>query len=62
MHPDKRRAGRRIRKSRRQIREISNAFTRFGAVAGIAAGNLNRMFAIFAEASARLEVQEDDSD
>lgn len=61
MHPDKRRAGRRIRKSRRQLRELNQAFTRFGQVAGVAADNLSRMFAIFVEASARLEVQAEEA-
>lgn len=55
MHPDKRRAGRRIRKTRRIMRETSQAFTAMGVAASIAAERLTYLFSQFAPKSEETE-------
>lgn len=55
MHPDRRRAGRRIRKQRRQFRNIGQTFEQLGRAAGMAAANMGTFFVAVREAVRREE-------
>ena len=55
MRPEKRRAGRRIRKQRRVFRRASEAFANLGAAAGLTASAVSGMFDRFSEALEREE-------
>lgn len=50
MHPDKRRAGRRIRKVRRQMAELSRGFEALGNVATQAYINFSALMAAYGQA------------
>jgi hypothetical protein len=54
MHPDRRRAGRAIRKQRRQAREVAEAFRLLGLVAEEAARNVGAFIQTIMEAGASI--------